>query len=270
MAPQITWPATSSQRRNSRLLISAFGGFLGSPGPSNKYLRLEGITILKNVLPRFIKYSIESTQDLMPQKGVSVDLVMVFILYATMAYWYNRVFWVRVRGFQIEVRHARHQSHHQSKSPISGDESSPSGGIFDYRRTKKERLTEVLRELEDPKVWNDPERAQALGKERALLEAIVDNIEELTGGAGDAADLLEMAEEEDDEDTVDAVADDVARFEKRVAELEFRRMFSGEMDANSAFLDIQAGSGGTEAQDWAEMLLRMYLRWGEAMASRPN
>ncbi len=78
-----------------------------------------------------------------------------------------------------------------------------------------------------------------------------------------ARDLLEMAVEEDDADTVDAVAGDVEAFEKRVAELEFRRMFSGEMDANNAFLDIQAGSGGTEAQDWAEMLLRMYLRWGE-------
>lgn len=93
---------------------------------------------------------------------------------------------------------------------------------------------------------------------------MVGTIDELTGGLADAQDLLEMAVEEDDPDTVDSVADDVSAFVKKVEELEFRRMFSGETDSNSAFVDIQAGSGGTEAQDWAEMLLRMYLRWGEA------
>ncbi len=122
----------------------------------------------------------------------------------------------------------------------------------------------MLGELEDPEVWNDPERAQALGKERSLLEGVVNNIDELSSGLDDAADLLEMAVEEGDEETVAAVASDVEGYEKRVAELEFRRMFAGDMDANNAFLDIQAGSGGTEAQDWTEMLLRMYLRWGEA------
>ena len=122
----------------------------------------------------------------------------------------------------------------------------------------------MLGELEDPEVWNDPERAQALGKERSLLEGVVNNIDELSSGLDDAADLLEVAVEEGDEETVAAVASDVEGYEKRVAELEFRRMFAGDMDANNAFLDIQAGSGGTEAQDWAEMLLRMYLRWGEA------
>ena len=122
----------------------------------------------------------------------------------------------------------------------------------------------MLGELEDPDVWNDPDRAQALGRERAQLEGVVNNVDELSSGLEDAGDLLEMAVEEGDADTVDAIAGDVDGFEKRVAELEFRRMFSGEMDANNAFLDIQAGSGGTEAQDWAEMLLRMYLRWGEA------
>jgi peptide chain release factor 2 len=93
---------------------------------------------------------------------------------------------------------------------------------------------------------------------------VVSTIDDLNGGLGDAQDLLEMAAEEDDEDTVAAVESDLDEFEKRLQELEFRRMFSGEMDASNAFLDIQAGSGGTEAQDWAEMLLRMYLRWGEA------
>ncbi|TCT23698.1 peptide chain release factor 2 (bRF-2) [Thiobaca trueperi] len=140
--------------------------------------------------------------------------------------------------------------------------SRPSGGIFDYAN-RQERLTEVLRELEDPTIWNDPSRAQALGRERATLEAIVITVDELTAALTDADDLLAMAVEEGDEATVESLVADLQTHEARVGELEFRRMFSGEMDANNAFVDIQAGSGGTEAQDWAEMLLRMYLRWGE-------
>ncbi len=140
---------------------------------------------------------------------------------------------------------------------------TPSGGIFDYEG-KKEELEEVLRELEDPKVWNEPEKAQKLGQRRVSLQDTIDVIEALDSGLGDASDLLEMAREEDDEDTVTAVAADLASLEERVARLEFRRMFSGDADASPAFLDIQSGSGGTEAQDWAEMLLRMYLRWGES------
>jgi len=85
----------------------------------------------------------------------------------------------------------------------------------------------------------------------------------LSAGIGDAQGLFEMAREEEDEDTIASVDADLDKLEAKLAELEFRRMFSGEMDSNNAFLDIQAGSGGTEAQDWAEMLLRMYLRWGE-------
>lgn len=136
------------------------------------------------------------------------------------------------------------------------------GGIFDYDH-KSEKLIEVVRELEDPEVWNDPDRAQALGKERASLEQIVNTIQTLSGGLSDAGELLEIAQEENDQDTVNEVEADLENLEKSLGELEFRRMFSGETDACSAFLDIQAGSGGTEAQDWAEMLLRMYLRWGE-------
>jgi peptide chain release factor 2 len=139
---------------------------------------------------------------------------------------------------------------------------NPLGGIFDYAE-KKERLTEVLLELEDPALWNDRERAQAMGRERVALENVVLTLEQLQAGLADAGDLLEMAVEEGDEDTVASVVRDLEHYEEQVSELEFRRMFSGEMDACSAFLDIQAGSGGTEAQDWAEMLLRMYLRWGE-------
>ncbi|PHS72020.1 MAG: peptide chain release factor 2 [Cycloclasticus sp.] len=136
------------------------------------------------------------------------------------------------------------------------------GGTFDFE-TKYEQLTEVLRELEDPDVWNDPARAQALGKERGQLELVVNTITELTSGLEDSADLLEMAVEDSDDDTIDSVEADLSTYEKKVGRLEFQRMFSGEMDANSAFLDIQSGSGGTEAQDWAEMILRMYLRWAE-------
>jgi peptide chain release factor 2 len=137
-----------------------------------------------------------------------------------------------------------------------------SGGIFDFD-TKSERLIEVLRELENPKIWDNPEQAQELGKERGQLETVVNTITELDRGLADAEELLLMAIEEDDEETVDTVVADLAHFEHRVADLEFRRMFSGQMDANNAFLDIQSGSGGTEAQDWASMLERMFLRWGE-------
>ncbi|AAU90452.1 peptide chain release factor 2 [Methylococcus capsulatus] len=135
-------------------------------------------------------------------------------------------------------------------------------GYLDFD-TKQERLTEVLRELEDPRIWDNPERAQALGKERTQLEGVVNRLNEIAAGIDDAAELLQLAVEEDDEDSVESVAADLAHYESVVAEMEFRRMFSGEMDPNNAFLDIQAGSGGTEAQDWAQMLERMYLRWGE-------
>ncbi len=136
------------------------------------------------------------------------------------------------------------------------------GGTFDYAH-KSERLVEVERELEDPNVWNDPDYAQKLGRERAQLENVVTTLDKLTHGAGDAADLLDMAVEEDDADTVTEVEAELADLTALLEQLEFRRMFSGELDPNNAYLDIQAGSGGTEAQDWASMLLRMYLRWGE-------
>ena len=89
-------------------------------------------------------------------------------------------------------------------------------------------------------------------------------LDDLTMGLGEAEDFLQLAEEEDDADTVAEVVSDLGKFEKQLAGLEFRRMFSGEMDTNNAYLDIQSGAGGTEAQDWAEMILRMYLRWAEA------
>jgi peptide chain release factor 2 len=136
------------------------------------------------------------------------------------------------------------------------------GGIFDYT-VKRERLTELQHELENPDIWNNPERAQELGRERARLEKDVDVLDRLEVGLTEAGELLELAREEQDADVVDSIAKDLEDLGIHVGDLEFRRMFSGETDANNAFLDIQAGSGGTEAQDWAEMLLRMYLRWGE-------
>ena len=137
------------------------------------------------------------------------------------------------------------------------------GGIFDYP-LKAERLEEVERELERPSIWDNPEEATKLGQERASLAGVVHGLDDIRQGLQDAFDLIELAEAEDDEATVNAALEDVARLERRIEDLEFRRMFSGELDPNNAFLDIQAGSGGTEAQDWASMLLRMYLRWGEA------
>jgi peptide chain release factor 2 len=136
------------------------------------------------------------------------------------------------------------------------------GGTFDYD-VKKEALAEVELELGEPAVWDDPARAQRLGKERAALEAVVSTIDQMSSGLADVAELLEMALEEDDADAVEEIEAELATLSKSLENLEFRRMFSGEMDANNAFLDIQSGSGGTEAQDWADMILRMYLRWGE-------
>src|SRR5437763_8678494 len=137
------------------------------------------------------------------------------------------------------------------------------GGFFEYDR-KRERLEEVARELEDPAVWSNPARAQELGRERARLTSDVGEIDHATKGVGDATELLELAEAEGDERAARDIERDAQRLEAEVRHLELKRMFRGEMDSHSAFLDIQAGAGGTEAQDWAQMLLRMYLRWGAA------
>ncbi len=137
-----------------------------------------------------------------------------------------------------------------------------SGGIFDFEN-KQHRLEEVDLELADPNVWDDQDRAQTLNKERSQLEAIVGVLKTLAENLSDASELAEMAAEEEDAAALDEVAADLEALEKDLARLEFRRMFQGEMDPVNAYVEIQAGSGGTEAQDWAEMLLRMYLRWGE-------
>ena len=136
------------------------------------------------------------------------------------------------------------------------------GGIFDYD-LKKERLEEVLRELEDPAIWNDQSRAQAMAKEKGALENIVDVLDALSLQLEDAQALLELAVEAEDESLLVDVNKELDAADTDVSKLEFRRMFSNEMDPNNCFVDIQSGSGGTEAQDWAAMLLRMYLRWIE-------
>ena len=137
------------------------------------------------------------------------------------------------------------------------------GGIFDYEN-KKERLEEVNLEMEDPDIWNDQDKAQALSKERASLDHIVSTLDDLKAGIADASEFLDMANDEDDQDSLNEVLAMIEELEGKIEKLEFQKMFSGEMDANNCFVDIQAGSGGTEAQDWAEMLLRMYLRWIES------
>lgn len=124
-------------------------------------------------------------------------------------------------------------------------------------------MAEVERELAQPEVWQQPDRAQALGQERSSLEQVVKVISGLDQGLVDAEDLLQMAIEDEDASAIAEVEADLESLQAELAVLEFRRMFSGAMDAANAYLDIQAGSGGTEAQDWAEMMLRMYLRWGE-------
>ncbi|MBI5436968.1 MAG: peptide chain release factor 2 [Nitrosomonadales bacterium] len=128
---------------------------------------------------------------------------------------------------------------------------------------KQERLTEVSQLAEDPAIWQDAKRAQDLGRERKMLEGIVHSLSQLDQNLTDAAELFEMAQAENDNATLGSVAEDVQKMEKLVAGMEFRRMFSHPMDPNNCFIDVQAGSGGTEAQDWASMLLRMYLRYCE-------
>ena len=118
--------------------------------------------------------------------------------------------------------------------------------------------------MELPAVWNDPARAQELGRERARLAQVVEGLQRIGAGLGDAAELLNLAAADQDEASIAAVAADVQALAGQVGQLEFQRMFAGKMDSANAFVDIQAGAGGTEAQDWAEMLLRMYLRWAES------
>ncbi len=128
----------------------------------------------------------------------------------------------------------------------------------------------MCKELEDNAVWEQRERVRNLNKERSSLEKIINSLTTLEQSLNDSRALLELVEQEQDTETLVALGDDVQRICEQVEALEFQRMFGGEMDANNAYLDINAGSGGTEAQDWAEMLLRMYLRWAERQSFRTS
>ena len=141
------------------------------------------------------------------------------------------------------------------------------GGIFDFE-AKQRRLAEVVKLAEDPSVWNDGKRAQELGRERKALEALVTAMAKLEQDLRDAAEFFAIARAENDDASLRVMESDAQALEKTVADLEFQRMFSNPMDPNSCFVDIQAGSGGTEAQDWAQTLERMYLRYCERKGFR--
>jgi len=138
----------------------------------------------------------------------------------------------------------------------------PLGGIFDFD-IKKSRLDQISKELEDPSIWNDQGRSQTLGKEKRELDFIVNGLSNLASNLKDQCELFELARNENDDETLKVVLDESHTLEKSVEAMEFRRMFSHPMDPNNCFINFQSGSGGTEAQDWANMLLRMYLRYGE-------
>ena len=140
--------------------------------------------------------------------------------------------------------------------------SSSSGGIFDWDNALP-RLDELIALSEDPKLWDNAEKAQAIMSERNRLAASVERQRALEQGLADALGLAELAEEEGDEGTADEVARDLGRMREQIDRLQLESMLSGEADQNDAFLQVAAGAGGTESQDWAEMLLRMYLRWAE-------
>ena len=150
---------------------------------------------------------------------------------------------------------------------ISRREPPTCGGIFDFE-VKSVRLVEVARELENPKIWDDPKRAQELGREKKTLEDVVNVLTSLDAKLRDSAELYALARAENDDATLQAIVSDVTAIEKSVAAMEFRRMFNNPMDPASCFIDIQAGAGGTEAQDWAAMLERMYVRYCERKGYR--
>ena len=136
------------------------------------------------------------------------------------------------------------------------------GGIFDFAG-KEQRLAELVKLSEDPAIWGDTAKAQQLGRERKSLEATVLALRDIDTRLRDSRELFGMASADDDDATLVSVEADVAAIRQVVEDLEFRRMFNNPMDPNPAFIDIQSGSGGTEAQDWAAMLLRMYLKFCE-------
>ena len=149
-----------------------------------------------------------------------------------------------------------------TRSTTSAPAPKNSGGIFDYD-AKADRLRTVNAGLEDPAIWNDPKKAQELGKEKKTLDGVVVVLDDLTRELADSGELFEMSREEGDDEALLAIRADVERLAKIVEDLEFRRMFNQPADPLNCFMDIQAGAGGTEACDWASMLLRQYLKYAE-------
>ena len=137
-----------------------------------------------------------------------------------------------------------------------------SGGIFDVAN-KEKLLIDINSKLSDESTWSNLDLSQALNKEKADLEKFLNSFLSVDESINDNLDLLEIAIEESDLDSINEINQETNSLISSVEDLEFNRMFSNKMDPNSAFIDIQSGSGGTEAQDWADMLLRMYTRWAE-------
>jgi peptide chain release factor 2 len=140
--------------------------------------------------------------------------------------------------------------------------ATSSGGIFEFDK-KEVRLVELNQRLEDPKLWDDPKLAQELGREKKSLDEVVGGLTQLTQGLGDSSELFDLAKSDSDFETLESIEGDVQKLKQVIEGYEFRRMFSDPMDPRPCFLDINAGSGGTEAQDWASMLRRMYVRYAE-------
>ncbi len=136
------------------------------------------------------------------------------------------------------------------------------GGFFDYSG-KKTQLEQIEIELENPEIWNNQDNAQELSRKKKQLETVVNSLDNLDNNIASCKELFDMARAENDEDTILMVESDINVAKTELDKLEFRRMFSHPMDPNNCFVDIQAGSGGTEAQDWADMLFRMYLRYSD-------
>ena len=154
-------------------------------------------------------------------------------------------------------------------STISEGVSTTLGGIFDYEN-KNKRLIKIIAELENPKIWDDLQTTQSLSKERSHLETIVKRLDNLDNELRDIDELLQLAIDENDQPTIHELEQDITKLSNQIENLELQKMFSGSMDQHNAYLDIQSGSGGTEAQDWAEMLLRMYLRFGDQHKFNPQ
>ena len=137
-----------------------------------------------------------------------------------------------------------------------------SGGIFNYDQLC-EQAEQLTQQQSDPDIWSDQEKAQQIGQQLSRLQKCIEPINQLNTRIDSTLELLALAQEEGEQSMLTDIIADIADIPEQLHTLEFQRMFSGDMDDANAFVDIQAGSGGTEAQDWADMLLRMYLRWGE-------